>query len=185
MKKNFIFLLFLIPLLFSQCTKDDNCCTCEVGYSESGSGTMGCLMDGVPWAACNFAHEEVKGSVSTFINDSDGFNYWQIINSKSYNGGDDVLFITIWYPKVGIIPKSSSGPHSTFGSIGAEFFTQNGKYSGIFKRDTMETFLLEVTKLDTINRIISGRFECALKEYDGGVDTTQIKITHGVFDTHY
>ena len=178
-------LLLLLSILFSQCTKDDNCCTCEVGYSESGSGTMGCLMDGVPWAACNFAHEEVKGSVSTFINDSNGYNYWQIINHKFYNGGDDVLFITIWYPKIGIIPKNSAGPNSTFGSIGAEFFTQNGKYSGIFKRDTIEPFLLEVTKLDILNRIISGRFACTLIESDGGVDTTTIKITNGVFDTRY
>ncbi len=186
MKKNFIFLLFLLPILFFfQCTKDDNCCTCEVGYSESGSGTMGCLMDGMPWAACNFAHEEVKGSVSVYRDNYDGRDYWNIRNSKFYNGGDDALLITLEFPKVGIIPIKSTGPYSTWGIISAEFFTKNGKYSGIFYRDTTKPYILEVTKLDTLNRIISGRFACTLIESDGGVDTTTIKITNGVFDTRY
>ncbi len=178
-------LLLLLSLLFSQCTKDDNCCTCEVGYSESGSGTMGCLMDGVPWAACNFAHEEVKGSVSVYRDKYDGYNYLQIRCSKVFNGGDEALFVHLWNPRVGKITKANIDPLDMYGTINAEFFTQNGKYSGNYARDTSLPYTIDIIRFDTLNHIISGRFECALKEYDGGVDTTQIKITHGVFDTHY
>ena len=107
MKKNFIFLLFLLPLMFSQCTKDDNCCTCEVGFSESGSGTMGCLMDGTPWAPCNFAHEEVKGEVNVYRENSDGRDFWWI-KCKVFNGGLETVDIYLWYPKKGLIPNKKS-----------------------------------------------------------------------------
>jgi len=185
MKKNYIFLLFLLPLMFSQCTKDDNCCTCEVGYSESGLGTMGCLMDGVPWAACNFAHEEVKGSVSVYRDNSSNQDYWEIKCSKNFNGGDEAIYVHIWNPQMGDIPNYNGDRSKTFGSISAEFYTKKPGYSGNYIKDTTQSFHLEVTKLDKENHIISGRFECTLKEHDGGVDTTTIKITNGVFDTRY
>ncbi len=185
MKTSLPALLLLLSILFSQCTKDDDCCTCEVGYSESGSGTMGCLMDGTPWAPCNFAHEEVKGSVNAYRENFDGRDYWQITNSKFFNGGDEALFITLWFPKVGIITKANIDPLNSYGTINAEFYTQQSKLNGKFARDTSYPYTIEITKLDTINHIISGRFECTLIENDGGVDTAKIRVTNGVFDSHF
>ena len=58
---------------------------------------------------------------------------------------------------------------------------------GVYDIDFAFPYHMEITHFDTINRIVSGRFECTLK-LSGTTDPhilDTITITDGVFDTHY
>lgn len=93
--------------------------------------------------------------------------------------------IYLWYPKKGLIPNKKIGMFSSYGSMGAGFETQNAKYIGNYLKDTLEHYSLEITKFDKVNKIISGRFECTLRNIGSEIDTAKIKITNGVFDARY
>ena len=54
---------------------------------------------------------------------------------------------------------------------------------GVYDIDFVFPYHMEITHFDTIKRIVSGRFECTLTRFGSIKDT--IKVTDGVFDTHY
>ena len=178
----FISILLGTTLIFA-CTKvAPPCCTCEVPYSETGANTLGCLMDGVPWAVCDVAKNKLNYNTFVTYTNSTGYNYYKITCSKSFNGGFQNIYIHLWNPQIGLV--STNIP--TYGSITSEFHTRvTNDYKGNFKLDTSRYSRLEITRFDTIQRIISGRFECTLKRTGSIIDTTTIKLTNGIFDVKY
>ena len=175
--------LICLNLFITSCDKyKQACCTCEVPYSETGAGTMGCMMDGEPWAVCDVANEIIPYSVSTNI---ETFNWYNIRVEKIYSTGRELIKLSIRNPHQGILPYKSFDSLNSAAWVYGEFSSKTNGKKGIFALDTASYAKFEITRFDTINRIISGRFECTLIENDGGVDTTTIKVTNGVFDTKY
>ena len=139
-------------------------------------------MDGKPWAMCDVAGRKINSSANATMDQSLGFNIMSVRNNKFFNGGRQSLILNIHLPKLGII--SSSNPRLFF--LYGEFSTKvNNDPKGIFAIDTSQYARLEITHFDTIQRIISGKFECTLKRSGSIIDTTTIKVTDGVFDAKF
>jgi hypothetical protein len=138
-------------------------------------------MDGKPWAVCDVAKKGISNNTSASYNHDLGFPELDLRCDKFFNGGDQALIMNIHFPKVGLI--STKNPQYFY--LNAEFFTElSSDKKGIYALDTSQYARLEVTKFDTIQRIISGRFECTLTTgWMGNKDT--IKVTNGVFDARF
>ncbi|MCO5278137.1 MAG: hypothetical protein M9911_09135 [Saprospiraceae bacterium] len=179
-----LILALLIIFTATSCEKEEpkNCCSCPVPYSESGSNTMGCLMDDQPWAVCDVANKTLGANAFVTI---ETFNWFNIRCEKNYNGGRELLKVGIKNPHIGILPYKNFDTFNSAAYVYGEFFTEIGTRKGIYLIDTTSFAQIEVTRFDTIQRIISGRFECTLIENDGGIDTAKIKLTDGVFDAKF
>ena len=174
MKTTRLILLFLMTILFlTSCTKDTPpCCDCPVLYSETGRNIVGCKMDGDPWRIC-YKGDLLKAPTSVYRDNNYGRNFWKIKCNKLNSEIDERLIIQFNDPKIG----------AGFG-ISFENESKESKYiEGAYDVDQAFPYHMEITHFDTINRIVSGRFECTLTRFGSIKDT--IKVTEGVFDTHY
>ena len=59
----------------------------------------------------------------------------------------------------------------------------NGKTTSIYELDSIVPLYLEITKLDTVNNIVSGLFDFRVKRISNSLDT--IRLSHGRFDILY
>ena len=174
MKTTRLILLFLMTILFlTSCTKDTPpCCDCPVLYSETGRNIVGCKMDGDPWRIC-YKGDLLKAPTSVYRDNNYGRNFWKIKCNKLNSEIDERLIIQFNDPKIG----------AGFG-ISFENESKESKYiEGAYDVDQAFPYHMEITHFDTINRIVNGRFECTLTRFGSIKDT--IKVTEGVFDTHY
>jgi len=175
MKTTRLILLFLMTtLLLTSCTKDTPpCCDCPVLYSETGSNIIGCKMDGVPWRIC-YKGDLLKAATSVYQDISFGNDYLSIVCKKNTSSFQEGIYLDMWSPQIGsdfIVRYSTKGEDTTY-------------TPGVYSVDYSLPQRMEITHFDTINRIVSGRFECTLiTNWFGSKDT--IKVTDGVFDTHY
>ena len=178
MKTTRLILLFLMTiLLLTSCTKDTPpCCDCPVPYSETGRNIVGCKMDGVPWRIC-YKGDALQGATSVYRDNNNGRDYFSIVCKKNISTSQEGIYLDMWSPQIGIDFSV------TFAIKGeSTLYTP-----GVYDIDFVFPYHMEITHFDTINRIVSGRFECTLK-LGGTTDPNildTITITDGVFDTHY
>ena len=168
------FTLIAYLIATSSCTKDTPpCCDCPVPYTETGRNIIGCKMDGRPWRIC-YKGEPIKTGTTVYRDKMGGRDYWHIRCPKKNKNLDEIF--NIYLDK----PKLSSGFWLNF-----EYFSNDSLWTpGVYNVDQSFPYHMELTKYDTINRIVSGRFECTLStNWFGSKDT--ITVTEGVFDTHY
>jgi len=129
-------------------------------------------MDGDPWRIC-YKGDLLKAPTSVYRDNNYGRNFWKIKCNKLNSEIDERLIIQFNDPKIG----------AGFG-ISFENESKESKYiEGAYDVDQAFPYHMEITHFDTINRIVSGRFECTLTRFGSIKDT--IKVTEGVFDTHY
>ena len=174
MKTTRLILLLLMTILFlTSCTKDTPpCCDCPVLYSETGRNIIGCKMDGVSWRIC-YKGDLLKAPTTAYRDNNYSRDYWEVKCTKKNENLDEIMFIDFNDPKVG------AGIW-----IGFEYFSNDSLWTkGVYNVDKAFPYHMEITHFDTINRIVSGRFECTLTRFGSIKDT--IKVTDGVFDTHY
>ena len=177
-------LLFLLASCKEE-LPDNNCCDCKAPITENGAGTISFDMDGTTWSPCNTNSKNGTSPRMIASRDtSSGWDWLVIKGSKLINGGNEDIYITIAWPEIGSIPQFNEiyKPH---GSLNLELFADNPKYNHFYTCDTLNSFHIEVTRLDLINKIISGVFYGTLVEDDGGIDTSKNQIKNGRFDTHY
>ena len=175
MKTTRLILLFLMTiLLIFSCTKDTPaCCDCPVVYSETGRNIVGFKMDGVPWRIC-YKGDALKATTSVYQDISFGNDYLSIVCKKNISTSQEGIYLDMWSPQIG------SDFSVTF-AIKGESTLYN---PGVYDIDFVFPQHMEITHFDTINRIVSGRFECTLTtNWFGSKDT--IKVTDGVFYTKY
>jgi hypothetical protein len=98
-------------------------------------------------------------------------------------GKNDNFFILIDYPRLGTI--NPNGTMIPIGIINLSMLSGTKPYNGQYNSHKELPFSLEVTRFDTINKIISGVFDCTIIEDNGGPDTTKIMLSNGRFDVHY
>ena len=183
--KNLI-LLALMILLVTSCEKDPitrRCCDCERPATQQGANTMSFKINGEQWSNCNKTDD---GSLNDFrtvmvqlpYGDYSRMDVW---GQRNFERSDyESLIILINNPKVGLITDSPS-KQALF------HFTAHGspKYSTQYENDTTKAYFLNITKVDWDNRILSGEFECELKEAPGGAGFPNLKITNGRFDVSF
>jgi len=190
MKKIYsITLLLSLLFLYPSCKEelpDNNCCTCTAPFTETGAGTMSFDLNGTTWSPCNTNEKNGPSpGLSTQRNPING--YLHIKSQKFINGGEETVYIILLHPKKGLIQHAKQGIWElTQGKIALELFANNPNIQSndFYETDENLPFHLEITKLDTINKIISGIFTCSLQN-TGSSKPDTVQIQNGRFDTRY
>ena len=167
--------------------------------TQSGLNTMGCLINGKPWVA------DVDGFV-LFESQKPVYCTYGELRPKiaSY---DSLLFATLFNQSLNWREDKARYDIQNFFSLQLKPIIKVGTYElkdlyknefeyhfdsiGLEKKtyiiDTMKTQYFEITKLDTIQNIISGLFDLKLvrKNFKTIVLNDTIQITNGRFDGKY
>jgi hypothetical protein len=182
--------LALILTSLAACRKSENGPDNPWGLpnaTETGEGTFGCLLDGKPWVA-----EIGLGIFDPTARPLD-MSYDETGTGRYYNNG--------WGMSASSQPKDSM---REFINISAYKFDKSGLLnwrdhkirSTVFLRaitpsgftsyslDTLLPYRVEITKLDTLNNICSGRFEFFATRNKNNLRDT-IHVTEGRFDEVY
>ena len=165
---------------------DNNCCTCTAPFTETGAGTMSFDLNGTTWSPCNTIDKNgTSPLMSTQRNPNSGF---LLLKGQSlFKQGEETVYIQLWYPQKGLVTHASPDiGNISRGQISIEFFANNLNLNqnGIYYSDKNLPFNLEITKLDTINKIISGTFACSMYLTGSSIQDT-IQVKNGHFDTRY
>lgn len=164
-------LTILLTLLLSfgtwSCEKDEKekNWTSLPAETQEGKNTIGCLVDGKVWATNYWGnrHWMSKSTQVIYYKNSEKSYYIKIL---AYKKNDTAISIWILNKKIKIETK-----------LNADFVFKNelGNYDAI--RGMGGVYL---TKFDTINRIISGKFSFEAIHEEDKTDT--LKVTDGRFD---
>jgi hypothetical protein len=176
MKKKLYILLLLFPLWGLgglSCDSDDDTPNCQgidclPEATQTGAGTFGCLINGEPFYAF--------GSVTCYYQLIDGEYYFAVGFSRGVGFPRTVSIESNKKEiQMGINQLAESGEEKIYGKVRFEDFTS---YS-----TSQENFgILNITKLDEENQIISGTFEFEILNPDDG---EVYQITEGRFDSFY
>lgn len=200
MKKYLFISVSLIILLFS-CKKED------LSYlhkypglpdaTQSGENTMGCLINGVPWIA-NIENPSFFSSLRRLQanygenreSQNDYDKYFLKINCKKIAEKDEKLTngyrisedFDIYLRPVNKIGQYQKYDFNFFKFNYSIYNDITGK-SKSYIIDSTAIQKIQITKIDTINNIISGLFELKLIRISDNSDS--LKITNGRFDANY
>lgn len=178
MKKVITAILILSIFSFAQCKKTNTDSNGLPAATQEGKNTLGFLLNGQPWKP-----QGNNGTANLSIDVDFGFNQgvfgiaaYRILlsNNREYFGigiRDSLNFVTI--PSMLTMNKYS---------IANSRFSTNTCDMSFYDTTVFRSGNLNITKLDKVNRIISGTFNTILFEPNCG-DT--IKITDGRFDMKY
>lgn len=180
-----IFILSLSILLFTslKCRKDKNEAPDTLPpITQTGANTFGCKVDGkiwAPYAKCGFGNNpcgEMSANVQgANMPNSSPFNIELTIGKESNN---ELSFFNVSTYGNNNFPITSVG--NKIDSISFSFVKSGSiVYRAINGFGINNSFI--ITKLDTINRIISGIFDITL--YKSLLDS--VRITEGRFDLKF
>jgi hypothetical protein len=179
MKQTFLLSLLACLFIFAQCKKDKQSSTSDNPYglpnaTQEGKNTLGFLLNGVPWTPKGFNGTanlsiEFDEGVNEGIFGISGYNTTQNVN-VGFGIKDSLNFLTAPIS----VPLNSNGLFQigiATSSCSIDYYDVNVVRSG----------QLNLTKIDRVNRIISGRFNATLSK--SGCEI--INITEGRFDMSY
>lgn len=169
--KNISVLLLVGLFAFSCCKKDNPTSSSNPSslppYTETGANTLGFKVDGKIWLpkAQPFGTSPLFADYDNgtfYLKSSNETDYFSIeIYNKIYSIGTYVLIYKI-------------------DSIYTCFERENDPYC-YYRTDSLNTGLLNINKLDTLNKIVAGTFELNMI----GQNQEKLKITEGRFDVKY
>jgi hypothetical protein len=190
----YLLLTATLPLLalLAGCKKED-----QIPYplselppaTQTGARTFGCLINGKPWVAIvKPAHPWLSPLRSTYDEEHYGLDYNRRLTLSalrvisSYDWNNDSIYSSIGF---NINPIIGEG-HYDIRNLQVHNLSHIVYEPGPTKRyelDTLAPFHIHITKLDTVNKIVSGTFEMDLIEIDDSLDVLYIR--HGRFDAWY
>jgi len=144
--------------------------------TQVGANTLGCLINGKIWlpkGLVTFPSPNLQAQVSQ--------TYFYISALKE--GGDFITIEINESPKIGVFNLNDSNHTAYMGNSGTNCYYKTDS-------ESLNNYI-EITKFDTVNYIISGRFEfTAFKFQIEGLDSSSEcdsikKITEGRFDIKY
>jgi hypothetical protein len=170
--------------LSTACHKDDDGSDNPYGLpnaTETGANTFGCLINGEAWVA-EKGPDVISPTVYEFRMDYDepnfGVNYNNIWNSTASYVVDSINEAMVFngsnFTTITDLDINSN-------NLGISFFSNVKPYL-IYRLDENQYYSLKITKLDTVENICSGLFECFLLSQNE-LDT--LHITEGRFDKKY
>lgn len=191
MMKRVLLTATLLLALMTGCKKDD-----PVPYplnklphaTQSGENTFGCIINGEPWVAYA-PFNPIGGKLrATYDEEYYGADYnrrlwlasYRIITSYDWN--KDSLASSFGFdirPILGIgsYEKNNLETYKISHTIVSPGPTR------IYELDSLSPFHIQITKLDTVKKIVSGTFEMDLRRT---IDSNEIlQIRHGRFDARY
>lgn len=157
--------------------------------TQAGLNTFGCVINGEPWKAYEpitywpLGRIRAKYDEPNYASDHNQRLYiWsqrQIITS---DWNSDSLYSTFSFefapiPNVGYYDKNN------LEMFEISYCSTRPKPTKTYTLDTLAPFHMYITKLDTVNKIVSGTFEMDLRRT---IDTTEVlQVRHGRFDAKY
>jgi hypothetical protein len=174
MKRNkyilFCFFLVLVLSSFSSCEKDEDFSVLPA-ETQSGNNTFGCYVEGKRFFGGYLVYAIVPGFAVSYHNKS---NYI-IINTtgKFEDNKKGAMHMQVFNPKAGVTLKLFNGEF--------DYINSNSRNN----YGVIEGGEVTITKFDTINKIVSGRFsmigklDININDYSGN---DSIRITEGRFD---
>ena len=204
MKKYLLIFISLLLILFS-CKKDpvsppvDNIDLHKYpglpDATQSGLNTMGCLINGKPWVADvdGFVLKESQkpvyctyGELRPKIASYDSLLFSTLFNQRLNWREDKARYEIQNAFIIQLKPIRKVGTYELKDMYQNKFeywFDQIDEPIKIYEIDTAKPQYFEITKLDTIQNIISGVFDLKMKRISDSNDT--IQITNGRFDGKY
>lgn len=175
-KYSLVLLLATFCCLGVQCKEDEPDKIEELAKlppaTTKGHNTFGCLINGKAWPMSSegFHRKQVFYGDRIFINYQTKFNQFDINES-----------ISIMSKRI-----KTTGTHTIkFDDVDEEFIVinyDNDDYTSSYKSNENGFATLNITRLDSINHILSGTFSFSLKNMS---DTKQVNVEHGRFDYFY
>jgi hypothetical protein len=167
------------------CIKSGSTSVSFPAATQSGKNTFGCYIDGVPFIPYSTLNGNVIPITASYYYDSSTVN--QIPAGFFSLQGIDVLAPqkmngSFFIQKVGLFAPGqysiSSQPN-----CGDPYQCDGGGYENSPTEDFyfIDSGTLNITRLDTVNKIISGTFNFSVKDSLGNTK----QITDGVFDVKY
>jgi hypothetical protein len=185
-KSNIISLLLVISGLLTMnlhCEKDDP----QVDFTNSqnqlppittsGANTFGCTLNGKNWVAYT---DYSFPKLSVEYDKSNGT--LRVIAYKKQKGKDDDETLDF---NVGPIRSIGFFTFSNYQNGGDLLYSPPYAFGYTFVTDSIHTGTLEILKIDTVGRIVSGKFMADLTYYDANVSDSIIQIRNGRFDVKY
>jgi hypothetical protein len=184
----FFCLLLVLPCLALQCNKDKDDPDPDNGNgkeqlppaTQSGENTFGCLVNGKVW------RPKDDGFWSSKLKASYGRGTLGIKVEKDNNSKREIISIGVLEEayELGIHKINGSDHPKNNASFINQVKEENNITECIYKTDSINTGYLKLTRVDSIENIVSGRFEfTAVNDSCGDVDT--IRVTKGRFDIKY
>jgi len=190
-----ILIALSLPCLALQCDKDDNGNTPPPDENkeqlppatQSGKGTFGCKVNGEVWRPKNddfndgpisgsYGKSELLITANKETNKNDSINHLkQVITIHLSQEGNDLKTHKI---------DGSDYPENYAIFVNQTYLSQNNISECIYSTDSVVTGTLQLTRLDSVNNIVSGKFEFTAVNHTCG-ETDTIKVTEGRFDIKY
>lgn len=187
--------LFLLPMLAAawliSCHKDaprppnkpDPCPWPEI--TAEGLNTFGCKINGKEWVPCVDLYGAVVGlrPIDCTLRESDGSNFLSLVLTKSIQETENDTLTSLI---IGLKPLHQGQNLIKNLDYSKLYFSQifesgqNSKTWEIFNSEFQNFF--NVTRIDTLNNIISGKFEFTLFSED---EKDTLFFTSGHFDVTY
>jgi hypothetical protein len=159
--------------------------------TQTGANTLGCKVEGKVWVP-NGTHDLFVSipALSTYVYQSQGIKYFSISARKdpsAFNKEEDAYddlsldVILPTSPSEVIIDKdcNSCGLYCSYSSL--RFKIKGLFQGGCYMTSSLYTGKVRFTKIDTVNRIISGTFQFSAIDKSSG---KTLNITDGRFDVN-
>ncbi len=152
--------------------------------TQSGANTFGCLIDGKAWIPTGSGAPGSRPIVAGYISALPPV-YFNATNISSLTSRDNerIKFYVRNVNKIGTYPlnfDTQPEPASLYPQNYGEFISYNNTSGGnSYITTTTYTGSVEITRADSVNRIVSGRF--SFTAFDSSTGKT-IKVTDGRFD---
>lgn len=185
-KYSLLFLTTSLLLALSYTCKKDNDGESLPPYTEVGANTFTFRVNGKVYEA-EVGYLPVYPRIHIFYNHIDPYFHndfrFEIEGNKIYLEDNKNVGITISkMPKIGIYKLSDYGAPGT-GSYA--YYWDDKPIELSYYTDNNHTGELIITRLDTVNHIISGRFNFKAKRYCFDRECTEIVSLDGQFDVRY
>jgi hypothetical protein len=187
MKRSFLSAACIFSLTFMACHKEQEDCPPGLPCAtQTGEDTFGCYINGEPWVA-EIGPNIWDPTVHAIAAQYDESAYFMDHNNFLYLKGARYTDNTNGFITISINPLVSAGiiHHSQvshLNSNGLITYIENGLTTDAisFKLDTLFEYNFEITRLDTVKNIISGKFS-----FTGTSPNDTIKVSEGRFDVKY
>lgn len=177
MKKTKIYLILFLFAFFlfaaGSCEKEDENPQLP-SITQTGEDTFGCLVDGKVWTPELVIAFPTQSKVSAELIREFGYQMWEIGASQ---GAESSFYFGFYADSLKLGKINISADEMYGNGIGLYYFSKNyDRASFVWQENLFEQFY--ITKLDTINKVISGTFAFDAVNLLG--DT--VKIREGRFD---
>jgi hypothetical protein len=174
-----------IVLVLTSCQKDDINPNELPPASSTGAETLGFLIDGSGWApagrTCGIygcADNKVEASSSV----ANGRRQLLLTAARTDGSRNESFILQLdSLPGPGEYRSNSSGPGATGGEAGTKIYFANSR-EGRQYQSQPGTATITITKVDTVQNIVSGTFEGQLSRLDG---SGTVQVSSGRFDVLY